>query len=77
MRRWRWCWSARRGIDDGECVVVFAYIFDVCVVWSEGLRVVVLVLLLLLPFGFLLFVELALVLLVFGYAGLRDVGQPR
>jgi hypothetical protein len=49
MRRWRWCRSTRRGIDDGK-PVVFARIFNVNVVWRQRLRVVVLLLLLLLSF---------------------------
>jgi hypothetical protein len=75
MRCWRWSRSSRWGIDDGNRVVTLARIFDVGVMRSKRLQVVVLVLLLLLSFGFLLLVELALVLLVFGYAGLHNVGQ--
>jgi hypothetical protein len=77
MRRWRWSRGARRGIDNGDRIAIVARIFDVCVIRSNGLRVVVLVLLLLLSFGLLLLVELALVLLVLGYTGLHDVGQSR
>jgi hypothetical protein len=77
MRRWWWSRGARRGIDDGNRVAILARVFDVRVMRSEGLRVAVLALLLLLSLGLLLFVKLALILLIFRYAGLHDVGQPR
>lgn len=66
MRSRRRGGSAGRGIDNGDGVVCFGRIFDVCIVGSEGLGVVVIsaVSLLVLALGFLLFVEFALVLLV-------------
>jgi hypothetical protein len=61
--------GARRRIDKGDRVVRLVCVFDVCVMRREGLGVVVLgtVLLLVLrvlTLGFLLLVELALVLLI-------------
>jgi hypothetical protein len=71
MRRWRRRGRARRGIDDGDGVALVARIFDVCVVGRECLRVVMIgAVSLLLRALLLLFVEFALVLLVFGYTGL-------
>lgn len=57
---------ARRGIDNCDGVVCFGGIFDVRVVRSEGLGVVMIgtVPLLVLALGLLLLVEFALVLLV-------------
>ena len=74
MRRWRGSGRAGRGIHDCDGVVIVARFLDVCVVGSERLRVVVVgaISLLLRALLFLL-VELSLVLLVFGYAGLRYV----
>lgn len=63
---------ARGRIDERDGVVCFGRILDVGVVRSQGLRIVVV--LLLLALGLLLFVELALVLLVFRYAGLQGIG---
>ena len=76
MRRRGWSGSARRGIHDRNGVFCIGRIFDVSVVGSEGLRVVVLgtIVLLVLTFGLLLFVELALVLLVFGDTSLEAIG---
>lgn len=73
MRCRRWCRRTRWGIDNGEGVVRVGRIFDMCIVWSERLRVVLLgaVFLLVLTFWFLLFVQLALIFLVF-----RDAGLP-
>jgi hypothetical protein len=74
MRRWRRSGRAGRGIHDCDGVVIVARFLDVCVVRSECLRVVVVgAISLLLRALLLFFVELALVLLVFGYAGLRYV----
>jgi hypothetical protein len=71
MRRWRRRGRARRGIDDRDSVALVARIFDVCVVGRECLRVVMVgAVSLLLRALLLLFVEFALVLLVFGYTGL-------
>lgn len=67
--RW-WGGRAGRRIDDGNSVVCFGRILNVGVVWSKRLRVV----LLLLALGLLLLVQLALVLLVFRYAGLQGIG---
>lgn len=62
--------GARGRIDNCNGVVCFSRILDVGVVWSESLGVV----LLLLTLGLLLLVQLALVLLVFRYAGLQGIG---
>jgi hypothetical protein len=77
MRRWRRSGRARRGIYDCDGVFIIARIFDVCVVGSKRLRVVVVrAVSFLLRTLLLFFVELALVLLVFGYTGLCYVSQP-
>jgi hypothetical protein len=63
-----WWWSGCTGwsIDKSNDVVTLRHIFNVCVVCRESLRVVVgAVFLLVLALGFLLLVELALVLLIF------------
>jgi hypothetical protein len=69
--RWRSGRTGRR-IDERNRVVCFICVLDICVAGSEGLRVVLL--LLLLTLGFLLFVQFSLVLLVFRYAGLQGIG---
>lgn len=77
MRRWWRSGCARRGIHDCDGVAIVARVFDICVVGRECLRVVVVgAVPLLLRTLLLLFVEFALVLLVFGYAGLFCVRQP-
>jgi hypothetical protein len=72
MRSRRRSGRTGRRIDEGNRVVCFIFFLDICVAGSEGLRVVLL--LLALAFGFLLFVQLSLVLLVFRYAGLQGIG---
>lgn len=67
----RWGRRAGRRIDERNGIVDFVCVLDIGVVRSKGLRVV----LLLLTLGLLLFVQLALVLLVFRYAGLQGIGQ--
>jgi hypothetical protein len=74
MRCWGRSGRAGRSIHDCDGVVMIASFFDVCIVRSERLRVVVVgAISLLLRALLLLFVEFTLVLLVFGYAGLRYV----
>ena len=73
-----WCGCARRGIDERNGAVCFSRILDMGVVRREGLRIIVVIVvafLLLLALGLLFLVQLALVLLIFRYAGLRGVGQ--
>jgi len=72
MRSRRRSGRTGRRIDEGNRVVCFIFFLDICVAGSEGLRVVLL--LLALALGFLLFVQLSLVLLVFRYAGLQGIG---
>ena len=72
MRSRRWSGRTGRRIDERNRVVCFICFLDICVVGSEGLRVILL--LLLLTLGFLLLVQLSLVLLVFRYAGLEGSG---
>ena len=60
----------RGRIDECNSIVCFGCIMNISVVWSEGLRVV----LLLLALGLFLLVQLALVFLVFRYAGLQGIG---
>ena len=72
MRSRRWSGRTGRRIDERNRVVCFICFLDICVVGSEGLRVILL--LLLLTLGFLLLVQLSLVLLVFRYAGLQGSG---
>jgi hypothetical protein len=73
MRSRRRSGRTGRRIDERNRVVCFICVLDICVAGSEGLRVVLL-LLLLLALGFLLFVQFSLVLLVFRYAGLQGIG---
>ena len=74
MRSRRRSGRTGRRIDEGNRVVCFIFFLDICVAGSEGLRVVLLLLALALALGFLLFVQLSLVLLVFRYAGLQGIG---
>lgn len=73
MRSRRRSGRTGRRVDERNRVVCFICVLDICVVGSEGLRVILL-LLLLLALGFLLFVQFSLVLLVFRYAGLQGIG---
>ena len=70
MRSRRRSGRTGRRVDERNRVVCFICVLDICVVGSEGLRVI----LLLLALGFLLFVQFSLVLLVFRYAGLQGIG---
>ena len=74
MRSRRRSGRTGRRVDERNRVVCFICVLDICVVGSEGLRVILLLLLLLLALGFLLFVKFSLVLLVFRYAGLQGIG---
>lgn len=67
--------GARGRIDERNGVVCFSRILDVGIVRSKGLRVVLgtIVAILLLAFGLLFLVQLALILLVFRYAGLQGL----
>lgn len=73
MRSRRRSGRTGRRVDERNRVVCFICVLDICVVGSEGLGVILL-LLLLLALGFLLFVQFSLVLLVFRYAGLQGIG---
>lgn len=70
MCSWRRSGGARRRINKSDGIVGFGDVLDVCIVRRECLRVVLLsaVFLLVLSFRLLLFVEFALILLVFCYA---------
>jgi hypothetical protein len=77
----RWGGCARWRIDKRNGVVCVGRFFSVGIVRCECLRIVVvatipllLLLLLLLALGLLLLVQLALVFLVFRYAGLQGIG---
>lgn len=70
MRGGWWSGGTRGGINNGNGIVCLGDILDICIVRRECLRVILLsaVLLLMLPFSLFLFIELALVFLVFCYA---------